>query len=252
MPTAPRLLFVFAHPDDESFTSAGLISRYVKNGATVALISATRGDAGRVGEPPLCSQAELPARREAELRRAAGHLGLKELYVLDYADKQLSKATTSQIRLELVQHIRAHRPHVIVTFDPNGMNGHPDHVAISRFTMDAIVAAGDPRYNLSEGHPHTTQRVLWTTSILPWEVADTPDLNSEPGVDFVVDVAPHRAEKIAALRSHRTQQVPIDRCFFSKSNVDEILGIEAFRQGWGPILTDVPSDDILAGLDLSE
>ena len=252
MPESPRLLFVFAHPDDESFTSAGLISRYVKSGATVALISATRGDAGRIGEPPLCSQAELPALREAELRRAAEHLGLRELHVLDYADKQLSKATASQIRLELVQHIRALRPHVVVTFDPNGMNGHPDHVAISRFTMDAVVAAGDPRYNLSAAHPHTAQRVLWTTSILPWEVADTPDLNSEPGVDFVIDVAPHRPEKIAALRSHRTQQVPIDRCFFSKSNVDEILGIEAFRQGWGPILTDVPSDDILAGLDLSE
>jgi len=252
VPAPPRLLFVFAHPDDESFTSAGLISRYIKSGATVALISATRGDAGRVGEPPLCSQAELPARREAELRRAAAHLGLRELHVLDYADKQLSKVPASQIRLELVQHIRAHRPHVVVTFDPNGMNGHPDHVAISRFTMDAVVAAGDPRFNLSAVDPHTAQRVLWTTPILPWEVADRPDLNSEPGVDFVIDVAPHRAEKIAALRSHRTQQVPIDRCFFSKSNVDEILGIEAFRQALGPTLTHVPSDDILTGIDLSE
>jgi LmbE family N-acetylglucosaminyl deacetylase len=200
----------------------------------------------------LCTQAELPARREAELRNAAEHLGLKEVHILGYADKQLSKASTSQIRLELVQHIRAHRPHVVITFDPNGMNGHPDHVAISRFTMDAVVYAGDPRCKISATDPHTTQRILWTTPVLPWDVTATPDLDSEPGVDFVVNVSFHLAAKIAALRSHRTQKVPIDRCFFNKPNVNEILGIETFRQACGPTLTHVPLDDIFAGIDLSK
>ena len=76
MSTQPRILLIFAHPDDESFATGGLARRYVDRGAAIALVTATRGDAGRVGDPPLCSREELPTRREAELRRAASILGI--------------------------------------------------------------------------------------------------------------------------------------------------------------------------------
>ena len=75
--------------------------------------------------------------------------------------------------------------------------------------------------------------------MLPWEVTRPADLRREPGVDFAVDVAAQRASKAAALRAHRTQNVPIDRCFFSKRDVDGILGLELFRQAWGPPLRRV-------------
>ena len=252
MPTPPRILLIFAHPDDESFATAGLVRRYVENGAAIALVTATRGDAGRVGDPPLCSREALPARREAELRQAADILGISEVYVLDYRDKHLMDAPMARIREELVARIRLHRPHVVVTFDPNGMNGHPDHVAIGRFTMDAVVAAADPRWASEATCPHRVQRLLWTAPIPPWDVTRSPDLHREPGVDFVIDIAPYRNAKADALRSHRTQHVPIDRSFFSKADVDRILNVEIFRQAWGPALRSVPADDVLAGIDLSE
>ena len=95
-------------------------------------MTATRGDAGRAGEPAICSRDELPARREAELREAATILGIGDVTVLDYLDKHLAEAPSDKIRRELVEAIRRHRPQIVVTFDPDGANLHPDHVAISQ------------------------------------------------------------------------------------------------------------------------
>src|SRR5687767_744689 len=141
-----RLLFIYAHPDDESFGVAGIAKMHAERGTDVAIVTATRGDAGRAGEPPICSRAELPARREAELREAARILGINHVTVLDYLDKHLADAPVDKIRRELVRAIRSHRPHVVVTFDPDGANRHPDHVAMSRFASDAVGAAADPRW----------------------------------------------------------------------------------------------------------
>ncbi len=248
----PRILLMFAHPDDESFIAGGLVRRHADRGGETALVTATRGDAGRVGDPPVCRREELPAIREAELRRAAGILGIADVRLLDYRDKHLAEAPAAGMREALVRRIREHRPHVVISFDPGGMNGHADHVAIARFVVDAVVAAADPRWLGAAGKPYRVPRVLWNAPIPPWEVTRPRDLGEEPGVDFVIDVARQRAAKAAALRAHRTQQVPIDRCFFSKPDVDRILSIEAFRQAWGPALRRVPEDDVLAGIDLSE
>ena len=116
--------------------------------------------------------------------------------------------------------------------------------------MDAVVAAADSRWYSETTTPHRVQRLLWTATP-PWEVTRSPDLRREPGVDFAVEISPYSRAKAQALRSHRTQHVPIDRCFFNKADVDEILKVEVFRQAWGPSLRRVPADDVLAGLDLS-
>lgn len=221
---------------------------YKEQGAQIALVTATRGDAGRAGEPPLCGRLELPARREAELLEAANVLGIGRVTVLDYLDKHLAEAPPVKIRRELVEAVRRHRPHVIVTFDPDGANQHPDHVAISRFVSDATAAAADPRWHPDAGDPHLVQRLLWTSPVLPWDVTKSPDLAGEPGVDFLIDIAPYRAVKAAALRAHRTQHVSIDRHFFHLPDVDRILSVETFRQGFGPPLSKRPSADLFEGI----
>lgn len=252
MPIPARILLILSHPDDESFVAAGLARRYADRGAEIVLVMATRGGAGRVGDPPLCDREALPALREAELREAADLLGISEVHFLDYQDKRLSEAPIDRIRGELVALIRRCRPHLVMTFDPDGMNGHIDHVAISRFTMDAVAAAADPRWVTEPNIPHRVQRLLWTAPILPWEVMHSADLSLEPGVDFAIDIAPYRRVKAEALRVHRSQHISINRCFLSKPDVDRILSIEIFRQAWGPLLLRVPADDVLVGIDLSE
>lgn len=84
--------------------------------------------------------------REAELRRAAEILGIASVDLLGYRDKQLASAPHAEVREKLVRLLRRHRPQVVVTFDPNGSNAHTEHVAVSRFTSDAVQAAADGRF----------------------------------------------------------------------------------------------------------
>ena len=96
-----RLLFIYAHPDDESFAAAGIARMYANEGVEIALVTATRGDAGRAGEPAICGREQLPARREAELREAAAILGINDVTVLR------ATASASQSRRCSVKNARA-------------------------------------------------------------------------------------------------------------------------------------------------
>jgi LmbE family N-acetylglucosaminyl deacetylase len=244
----PRILLAFAHPDDESFVAAGLSRRYADLGARIVLVTATRGEAGSRGDPPLCAPEELPMVREAELREAARLLGIDQVHLLGYRDQQLTCARPEQIREQLVGIVRTHRPHVVVTYDPNGGHGHADHVAISRFTTDALSAAADPRWHPAAGRAHRVQRLLWTPPVLAWDDPPPVSMDKEPGVDFLLDISAQRAAKVAALRAHRTQHRSTERWILGKPRVDQILSIETFRQGWGPPLPAVPLADVVAGL----
>lgn len=245
---APCLLFSFAHPDDESFSGAGTAMRYAAAGARIVLVTATRGERGKAGDPPVCPPEQLAARREQELREAARIIGFHEVHVLDYRDRELADAPPDEIRRSLVALVRRCRPSVVLTFDPNGYNRHPDHVAISRFTSDAVTAAADSRWHPDEGLPHRVPRLLWTPPFAPWNLTDTDRLDERGGADFVLDVAAWRSQRRAALRAHRTQHLSVDRHFFDRPDVDRILGVEIWRQAWGPPLACVPSPDILEGL----
>jgi LmbE family N-acetylglucosaminyl deacetylase len=243
------LLFCFAHPDDETFLVAGVACLYGEQGVRVALVTATLGEAGKCGDPPVCSREELPAVRARELHAAAQLLGLGVPTLLGYRDRELSNAPPMEIRQKLVGVIREHRPQVVVTFDPNGSNAHPDHIAISRFTSDAVAAAGDPRWFPEAGAAHEVQRLVWTPPSRPWLFARSGNLAAQPGVDFAFDISRWSARKAEALRLHRTQHLNTERVFFSQPDADRLLGLETFRQAFGPPLPVRPSADLFEGID---
>jgi LmbE family N-acetylglucosaminyl deacetylase len=89
---------------------------------------------------------------------------------------------------------------------------------------------------------------LWTSPVMPWDVAKSTDLAKEPGVDFVIDISAYRSAKAAALRAHRTQHVSIDRHFFDLPEVDRILSVETFRQCFGPALSKRPASDLFESI----
>jgi N-acetylglucosamine malate deacetylase 2 len=244
----PCILFSFAHPDDESFAAAGTAMKYAAGGARTVLVTATRGERGKAGNPPVCPIAELGACREQELREAARIIGLDQLHILDYRDKELAEAKPDEIRRSLVSIIRIEQPTVVGTFDPNGFNLHPDHMAISRFTMDAVAAAADPRWYPEHGSAHHVARVVWTPPIAAWEVGTIDRLEERAGADFAIEVSAWRNRKEAALRAHRSQHLSIDRLFFNQPNLDRVLGVEVWRQAWGPQLSRRPSTDFFEGL----
>jgi N-acetylglucosamine malate deacetylase 2 len=222
--------------------------KYAAAGARTAIVTATRGERGKAGDPAVCAPEDLAACREKELREASAIIGFDELHLLDYRDRELANAPPEEIRQTLVSIIRRVRPTVVLTFDPNGFNVHADHVAISRFTSDAVSAAADPRWLPETGTPHIVSRLLWTPTFPPWDAARFERVDTHPSADFVIDVSEWRERRIAALRAHRTQHLSIDRYFFDQPALDRVLAVETWRQAWGPPLGDRPADDILQGL----
>jgi LmbE family N-acetylglucosaminyl deacetylase len=242
------LLYIFAHPDDESFSGAGTAMRYSVAGARTVLVTATLGERGKAGDPPVCPPGELGRFRERELREAAAVIGFDELHLLGFRDRELGEADPDAVRRPLVALIRRLRPSVVITFDPHGYNLHPDHMAISRFACDAVAVAGDARWLPDAGDPHLVARLLWTPPLAPWEAAQRARAEAEAGVDFLIDVSAWRDRRIAALRAHRSQHLSVDRYFLTRPDLDRIVAIEIWRQGFGPPLSRRPGADILEGL----
>jgi LmbE family N-acetylglucosaminyl deacetylase len=142
---ALRLLAILAHPDDESLGFGGTLATYAAEGIETSIITATRGQRGRYHghrDGPSHPGAEaLGVIRERELREAAATLGVTGVTVLDHIDSALDQVAASVIVPELAAHIRRTRPDVVMTFGPDGVYGHPDHIAISQFAAAAIVEA---------------------------------------------------------------------------------------------------------------
>jgi N-acetylglucosamine malate deacetylase 2 len=243
------ILFSLAHPDDESFLVAGISCKYESQGVCLALVTGTLGEAGKTGDPPVCKVEDLPKIRESELSTAAGLLGISKTHLLGHHDRELGGVAPETIRHQLVQIIRLHKPQIVITFDPNGANLHPDHIAISRFTSDAISAAGDPRWFPDAGATHQVTRLLWPTPIVFWEALRQGKLNDQPGIDFVVDIRSWSQRKAQALRAHRSQHLSIDRVFFNSPDLELLLSAELFRQAWGPPLPYRPMTDLFEGIE---
>jgi LmbE family N-acetylglucosaminyl deacetylase len=157
-----KLMAILAHPDDESLGTGGTLARYAAEGVETYLLTATRGERGWWGmEAAYPGPQALGRTREAELRAAVQVLGMREVTFLDYEDGELDKADAAEVVAQLVLHIRRIRPDVVVTFDPDGVYGHPDHIAVSQLATAAIVAAADSSYADSGQAAHRVSKLYY-------------------------------------------------------------------------------------------
>jgi LmbE family N-acetylglucosaminyl deacetylase len=157
-----RLMCILAHPDDESLGTGGIIAKYSAEDIATYLVTATRGERGWTGDerenPGL---AALGRQRENELRAAAGVLGLHGVAFLDYVDGELDTADPEDAIGRIVHQIRRARPHVVVTFAPDGATGHPDHIAISQFATAAVVTAADAGFAPDDLSAHRVAKLYY-------------------------------------------------------------------------------------------
>jgi LmbE family N-acetylglucosaminyl deacetylase len=165
-----KLLAVLGHPDDESLGLGGILAKYGAEGVETNLITATRGEQGWFGPPDENPGPEkLGKIREQELGDATKVLGLHEVILFDYHDGNLHNADQTVLTRQVATHIRRIKPDVIVTFDHNGVYGHPDHIAITRAATNAAVAAADCDYKDDDDQPmHTTRKFYyfaWTSEV---------------------------------------------------------------------------------------
>ena len=223
MSDAPTLLAVFAHPDDESFRCGGTLALLARRGVQVNVLTATRGQAGSCGDPPLCRPDELPAVRECELRCACAALGIEPPVLLDYEDGHLSEADPHVIVAQILDVADRLRPQVMLTFGPDGLSGHPDHITIGRFTAQAFRFASDV--------------IALYTPAVPQSLATALSMNHlravpDEAITLRVDVSPVWESKLAAIRCHATQasSSPITRAPVERQRA--FLGVEHFVQAY--------------------
>jgi LmbE family N-acetylglucosaminyl deacetylase len=158
-----KLMCILAHPDDESMGTGGILARYCDEGVATYLVTATHGERGWFGKPEdYPGPQELAKIREKELHAAAEVLGLREVNLMNYVDGELDQADPGEVIAKLVDHIRRIKPHIVVTFGPYGIYGHPDHIAISQFATSAVLAAANPDYHTDPEHqPHQVKKLYY-------------------------------------------------------------------------------------------
>jgi LmbE family N-acetylglucosaminyl deacetylase len=245
----------------------------------VALVCATRGEAGDIADPSLATPETLGQVREAELRCAALTLGLSDLILLDYRDsgmagapanahpQALIQADAVEIVTQLVGIIRRLRPQVVVTFEPNGGYGHPDHIAIHRHAVAAFHAAADPLSCPEQGQPWQAARLFYTSIARSFFATmrvhmvtlgmDTTEFDGlmaggvgwpDEEINTILDVTDAVDAKWAAFQCHSTQFGP-DQLFrrLPDDDMKRLLSHEYFALTWpspapGLHLTDLFAD----------
>lgn len=168
------LLFVGAHPDDESFGPGGTLAEYALRGHRVVYACATRGEAGSADAEFMTNFADPGDMRWSELVAAAGELGLDEVIHLGYRDSGMPgsaanadpraqiNAPLDEVAERVVGIIRRARPEVVITFDPIGGYRHPDHIHIHQATVRAFTAAGDAGQYPGAGRAFAPSRLYYT------------------------------------------------------------------------------------------
>jgi N-acetyl-1-D-myo-inositol-2-amino-2-deoxy-alpha-D-glucopyranoside deacetylase len=168
------LIFVGAHPDDESFGLGGTLARYAAEGVKTYYACATRGEVGTIAPEFMHGYATAGDCRWDELTCAAKELGLTGVIHLGYRDsgmpgsddnkhpEALAAAPLEEVTGRVVKVLRELKPQVVVTFDPIGGYRHPDHIAIHLATVAAFQAAGDPARFPEHGPAYQPQKLYYT------------------------------------------------------------------------------------------
>jgi LmbE family N-acetylglucosaminyl deacetylase len=136
-PLPQRLLGVWAHPDDECYLSAGLMARVIAAGGAVRIVCATRGEFGS-SDPDEMGTASFGRFRELELRSSLAVLGVHDVTFLELADGGCADADDTRMSEIVASHIEDFGADVVVTFGPDGITNHPDHLAVSRWSTAAV------------------------------------------------------------------------------------------------------------------
>jgi len=280
-----RLLLVHAHPDDETITTGATMARYAAEGAHVTLVTCTLGEEGEILVPALAGLAadradQLGGYRIGELARAMAALGVTDHRFLGgagrYRDSGMIgtpqnehprafwRASVAEAAEQLAAVVREVRPQVVITYDPDGLYGHPDHIQAHRVTMRAIELAADT-WRVSKVYWPSEPRSLLARGIEQFATSAENPFAGERDVDalpFVtpdeklgarIDASAYASAKQAAMRAHATQVDPGTWLHVLAENLGvEPVGVEYYIRAVGQAGPGTDphgwEDDLFAGV----
>jgi LmbE family N-acetylglucosaminyl deacetylase len=250
-----RVACVFAHPDDDTYGVAGSLALHANDELHLTVIMATSGGAGRIADPSLATRETLGRVREAEDAASWRALGFDPaLRFLRHPDGGLARIPREQLVFEVRDLLDETAPEVVVTFGPDGITGHEDHVAIGAVATEAFHATRTsssgrafsrllhnvvPQSSLDRLNELFRERGLEPMDpTQPFMPRGVPDRT----IGVRVDCSSVYERKLEAIRCHKTQaeleDVPYDLW-------PEMLSTESFTVAWperrprDPVLTDL-------------
>ena len=204
--TRPLLLAVFAHPDDETFLAGGTLAKYAHLGWDVFLVCATYGESGQRGEYKALGANEFASVRRAELEAACKVLGIHRPMFLECADRAVAGICWNSAAKQVAHILRRLHPDVVITFGPDGISGHPDHVAMSQIVSSAFWAATVHTFpgQVKRPHPASLYYALRSPSVP--EGCKRNETTALPSLTTLIDIAGAGEQKLAAMSCHRSQR----------------------------------------------
>ncbi len=229
-----RILYVFPHPDDESFGPAPALARQQREGHEVFLLTLTRGEATKQRHRHGFSREEMGAVRFEEMQKMARVLRLTDLTVLDFPDNHFAELNPLDLEEAIGKHIQNVRPEVLVTYAAHGISGHPDHT-ITHTVVKRVFCSLTDREN-----PGLRRLALFTL-----EESDDPKRSahlrssSAESIDCVVPVERQDLERAAeALGCYGTYQAVIER-HDPLAQVRDGVRFELFQEHFDPPIQDL-------------
>ena len=242
-----RVLLVHAHPDDETINNGATMALYAELGASVTLVTCTRGEEGDILVPELTNLAsgatdKLGEHRITELTDAMSELGISDYRFLAegkkvYRDSGMMgtepnnrpdvfwQADIEEATRYLVEVIDEVKPHILITYDEFGGYGHPDHIQAHRIAM---LAAEKSTWQIQKIYLNTMPKSVIAESMAKMKelgsdffgaesVDDLPFAKDDQFVTSLIDGNSQVEKKMAAMKAHVTQ-ISIDGPFFALSN----------------------------------
>jgi LmbE family N-acetylglucosaminyl deacetylase len=250
-----RVACVFAHPDDDTFGVAGSLALHGNDELQLTVVLATSGGAGRIADPSLATRETLGRVREAEDVASWRALGFEaDVRFLRHPDGGLARIPREQLVVEVRDLFEETAPEVVVTFGPDGITGHEDHVAIGAVATEAFHATRTTSSGtvfsrllhnaIAESSLDRLNELLRERGLEPMDPTQPfmPRGVPDHTIGVRVDCSSVYERKLEAIRCHKTQaeleDVPFDLW-------PEMLSTESFTVAWperrprDPVLTDL-------------
>lgn len=233
-----KLLAIFAHPDDEAYGPGATLARYAVTGHEVALVTLTRGEAGSMGICKTLSPEEVAEMRTRELKCAAKALKLSYLNIYDLPDKALENYPAEK-GIEIVkQEIESLQPHVVITFHPRGISGHPDHITVSNWCRNAIQQISNPPHFFYYGiSPEQAEKIKPYRQVIPF---------AEGEITHIIDASTYFPYKLNAIQCHASQLELWEKFKKIGNGTEYFSKREHFSRAYPPLKVSQPLTDLFS------
>jgi len=235
-----KILYIFPHPDDESFGPARAMATQVRTGHEVFLLTLTRGGATKTRFDLGYSVEEMGKIRYEEMKEVAQVLQLSDLTVLDLPDSGLKELDPVEIELVVEGHIELIRPDVVVTYPVHGISGFHDHL-VTHALVKRVYA------NMrASGVDYLKRLAFVTLTERQAERASGKHMlssSTESEIDCIVTAEQEDMERFqAALDCYRTYKKMIEQTGI-REKLGREVAYEFFQEDFTP-----PADDLCQGL----